>query len=304
VARQAAISTRIGSASWYEFAANLILDRPAPDTKQTLRQYLLSIQSVNFPNTPMFHTVDKAFQSDTGVTFSFHPENAEHAHANIAGLLCYVREFANPWFMRFFAEAYRQQHETSRWNPDSFEVDTAEGLELMSMLDADGEWNLLDPDFSKATTTSPVVKVSLSDIYATLYKDSDSVSTFRPVTPAVEVNSQPSISFTPRVVSAVPEVSDGSDNVSRLSDMESRMSSLEARFQSFHTGLQELKQQTQQEANQNAKSLKTIIDMLLTGQGGTYPATTNGQFTPVSQANPLAQQSFAGGPSRTAGYGS
>ena len=126
VARQAALTSKIGSASCYEFAANLILDRPAPDTRQTLRQYLLSIPSVNFPSTPMFHTVDRSFRL----------------------LLCYMRDYANPWFMRFFAPMYRTQHETSRWNPDSFEVDTAEGTELASMLEADGEWNLLDPDFS------------------------------------------------------------------------------------------------------------------------------------------------------------
>jgi hypothetical protein len=101
VARQAALTSKIGSASCYEFAANLILDRPAPDTRQTLRQYLLSIPSVNFPSTPMFHTVDRSFRSDTGITFSFHPENATHAHSLIAGLLCYMRDYANPWFMRF-----------------------------------------------------------------------------------------------------------------------------------------------------------------------------------------------------------
>lgn len=101
VARQAALTSKIGNASCYEFAANLILDRPAPDTRQTLRQYLLSIPSVNFPSTPMFHTVDRSFRSDTGITFSFHPENATHAHSLIAGLLCYMRDYANPWFMRF-----------------------------------------------------------------------------------------------------------------------------------------------------------------------------------------------------------
>jgi hypothetical protein len=73
VARQASISSCIGSASCYEFAANLILDRPAPDTQQTLRSYLLSIPSKLFPTTPMFHTVDKAFRSSTGLTFSVPP---------------------------------------------------------------------------------------------------------------------------------------------------------------------------------------------------------------------------------------
>jgi hypothetical protein len=81
VARQASLSAKIGSASCYEFAANMILDRPAPDTQETLRSYLLSIPSKNFPNTPMFHSVDMTFRSSTGITFAFHPENASHAHA-------------------------------------------------------------------------------------------------------------------------------------------------------------------------------------------------------------------------------
>ena len=310
VARQAAISARIGSASCYDFAANMILDRSAPDTKQTLRQYLLSIPSVNFPSTPMFHTVDKTFRSTSGVTFSFHPENATHAHAIIAGLLCYVREYANPWFMRFFSEPIRIQHETSKWNPDSFEVDTAEGLELSSMLEADGEWNLLEPDFSQVKETNhlnPSGPPKASETYASLYKDSDSVSTFRPVTPS-DQSVQPSSTFIPRVVSSVPrgEATQVSDSLSRMSDMDSRMSSLEDRLQSFHTGLQELKKHTQKEAEENAKSLQKIISMLLTGQGGTYPASPPGHSSLAGhQANPLDQQYPAGGSTpRAAGHGS
>ncbi len=82
----------------------------------------------------MFHSVDITFRSSTGITFAFHPENASHAHALIAVLLCYMREYANPWFMRFFAEQYRQQHLMSKWNADEFNVDTAEGREIASML--------------------------------------------------------------------------------------------------------------------------------------------------------------------------
>jgi hypothetical protein len=60
-----------------------------------------------------------------------------------------MQEYANPWFMRFFAEQYKQQHETSKWNAEEFNVDTVEGLELASMLDNDNEWNLDNPDFSQ-----------------------------------------------------------------------------------------------------------------------------------------------------------
>jgi hypothetical protein len=265
VARQASISAKIGSATCYKLAANLILDRPAPDTQETLRSYLLSIPSKNFPNTPMFHSVDMAFRSSTGITFSFHPENASHAHALIAGLLCYMREYANPWFMRFFSEQYKQQHATSKWNAEEFNVDTAEGLEIISMLENDNEWNLDNPDFSQADCTTKHTPVIASDTYMSLYQDTDSVSTFRPV--AVELNPvQPSLSVTPKVVSSIPVVSvTPSDSMSRMSDVDSRMSSLEERFHVFNLDIQKWKTQAQQESQQQSKSLQTIIDMLLTG---------------------------------------
>jgi len=230
VARQASISAKIGSASCYEFAANMILDRPAPGSQETLRSYLLSIPSKNFPTTPMFHSVDMAFRSSTGITFAFHPENATHAHALIAGLLCYMREYANPWFMRFFADQYKQQHETSKWNAEEFNVDTLEGLELASMLDTDNEWNLDNPDFSQTASkkSSPIVA---SDTYTSLYQDTDSVSTFRPAVSDEPSGAQPTLSFTPKVVSSVPTVSvTPSDSISQMSDVDSRMSSLEERF--------------------------------------------------------------------------
>ena len=50
VARQASISAKIGSASCYEFAANMILDRPAPGSQETLRSYCRSLQKTFLPH--------------------------------------------------------------------------------------------------------------------------------------------------------------------------------------------------------------------------------------------------------------
>jgi hypothetical protein len=141
-----------------------------------------------------------------------------------------MREYANPWFMRFFADQYKQQHETSKWNTEEFNVDTLEGLELASMLDTDNEWNLDNPDFSQTASkkSSPVVT---SDTYTSLYQDTDSVSTFRPAASDEPSGAQPTLSFTPKVVSSIPTVSvTPSDSISRMSDVDSRMSSLEERF--------------------------------------------------------------------------
>lgn len=49
--------------------------------------------------------------------------------------------------------------------------------------------------------------------------------------------------------------------------------------------------QAQQESQEQTRSLKTIIDMLLTGQSGTYSAQHLGQLiAPSGQANPLTEK--------------
>lgn len=151
-----------------------------------------------------------------------------------------------PMVYAVFAPMYPTQHETSCWNPDSFEVDTAEGTELASMLEADGEWNLLDPDFSQVQDTPQTKQssqpVTASEVYTSLYNDSDSVSTFRVPSFSADASSvQPSVKHTPRIVSEVPTLFTNTVP----SDTVSRMSSLEKRFQNFHTGLEELKYQAQ-----------------------------------------------------------
>jgi hypothetical protein len=310
VARQSALNSRIGSASCYDFPANLILDRPAPGTQQTLRQYLLSIPSKNFTTTPMFHSVDRTFRSSTGITFSFHPENATHAHAIVAGLLVCMQEYANPWLVRFFGEAFKQQHATSKWNEKSFEEEAVEGAELTSMLALDSEWNLLDPDFShlkpeKLAESTPAVA---SETYTSLYQDSDSVSTFKPVTPSAN-SVQASTTYMPKVVSDIPTpaiLHSHSNTISRMSDVDSRMSSLEERFNLLHTGMKEWQHKTQEEAQDNSASLAMIIDLLRTGQGGTYLAHHLGQpSAPLNHsANHPDSMMSAGGLSGSAGPGS
>jgi hypothetical protein len=195
--------------------------------------------------------------------------------------------------MRFFADQYKQQHETSKWNTEEFNVDTLEGLELASMLDTDNEWNLDNPDFSQTASkkSSPVVA---SDTYTSLYQDTDSVSTFRPAASDEPSCAQPPLSFTPKVVSSIPTVSvTPSDSISRMSDVDSRMLSLEERFNMFNLDIQKWKAQAQQESNEQSKSLKTIIGMLLTGQGGIYPAQPQGHInvTPGKANHPTKMPS-------------
>ncbi len=91
-----------------------------------------------------------------------------------------------------------------------------------------------------------------------------------------------------------------------MSDVDSRMSSLEEQFNMFNLDIQKWKAQAQQESNEQSKSLKTIKDMLLTGQGGIYPAQPQGHVnvTP-GQANHPTNMPSAGDPVKgIAGHGS
>jgi hypothetical protein len=84
------------------------------------------------------------------------------------------------------------------------------------------------------------------------------------------------------------------------------MLSLEERFNMFNIDIQKWKAQAQQESNEQSKSLKKIIDMLLTGQGGIYPAQPQGHVnvTP-GQANHPTKMSSTGDPAKgIAGHGS
>ena len=74
VARQEALNRRLAYSNSTEFATNLTLDKPEPKTGISLRQILMSITSSVYENTPVFHSIDKAWK-DGGVTFTFVPEN-------------------------------------------------------------------------------------------------------------------------------------------------------------------------------------------------------------------------------------
>ncbi len=105
--------------------------------------------------------------------------------------------------------------------------------------------------------------------FPSIYKDTDSVSTFNPVTPSDKsVAMQPSSIFTPRVVSQ-PTLSD-SDSVSKILDADSRLLPLEYNFNKFQDGIKDMKCQAKNEAQRNAKKLADILALLHTKrQGGT-----------------------------------
>ncbi len=129
VARQAALSSRLGTSQYGEMSTNLTLDRPEPKTGISLRTLLMTIPSTEFPGTPLFHTIDKQWRSDNAVIFSFLPENKSDARSMVAGIVPFLRDTADKWYLSSFSEEAKFRHRLNKWNPDTREVYSAiEGL--------------------------------------------------------------------------------------------------------------------------------------------------------------------------------
>ncbi len=144
VARQAALSARLGTSNSWEMSTNLILDCPEPKSGLTLRQQLMAIPLLEFPGTPLFHTIDKQWRSDNVVTFGFLPENEADARTLVAGLIPFLRDTADQWYLSAFTERAKLRHLSSKWDPTTRQVYTAEEGVVDDYLAEDDELNKSD----------------------------------------------------------------------------------------------------------------------------------------------------------------
>ncbi len=205
----------------------------------------MSIPSQSFPNTPLFHIVDRMWRSDNGVTFGFLPENAADAHSFCAGLIPFLRETASPWFLWAFTEEAKVNHTANKWDPKTRQFFSADEAEVEEYLADDDKINKTDePTLVKSKKKHEeyiqvnVPRVAEYESFPTMYNDNDSVSTFNPSTlTTASTSHQPSSVFTPKINShasisnnqtnallSLPMEVDEQDNakeVSKISDTES-----------------------------------------------------------------------------------
>ncbi len=144
IARQAALNSRLGSCTTWEFATNLMLDHPEPKTGRSFRDIMMAVLSQVFPGTPLFHTIDRQWRSENGVTFTFLPENDSEARSIIAGLIPFLRYTSDPWYMSMFTTEAKFRHATSKWDQVTRQVFSAEEFEIDEYLADDDEYNKTD----------------------------------------------------------------------------------------------------------------------------------------------------------------
>jgi hypothetical protein len=131
----------MGVGTTWEFTTNLLLDRPEPKSGISLRQRLMDIPSQIGLDKPLFHAINKQWRSENVVNFCFLPENETDARTTIAGLIPFLRDSYDPWYLSAFWTEVKLRHLSSRWDYSTRQVFCAEESELADFLAEDDELN-------------------------------------------------------------------------------------------------------------------------------------------------------------------
>jgi hypothetical protein len=330
ITRQSALNSRLGSSSYWEMTTNLLLDRPEPKSGISLRQIMLSIPSQVFPGTPLFHTIDKLWRSENEVVFTFLPENESDARSIVAGLIPFLTNTADPWYLNMFTQEARIRQASSKWDPETRQVFSADEFVVDEYLADDDEYNKSD----EPTAEKPIRKTNQDESNIRvhvpiiidpedspkMYQDDDSVSTFNQA-PSVKTPIAPSTTFTPIIVSNPPSLressasspkpsdvsyNDDGESISKLSDTESRIESLEQDIKhlnvAFQQALSEMQLQSQKQESHQLQHDATLAEILAILKIQKTPQEDDTVF-PSAQDNPPMQSKVTGGSSGAAGPG-
>jgi hypothetical protein len=211
LARQVALNERYSHATSYEFSTNLLLDKPCPATKLSLRQILMNIKSPKFPSCSLFHTINKSYRDPKGVTFTFVPKNeSDISHMYVASLIPYLRSI-HPWYLEQFTEAAKTRHRSSVWDAKTQQIFSIDELCIANNIYEDDDLNCTgEPMLTHPNPcTNPDIAVTVRDVNPSqsipdIHKDSDSVSTFNARPTCKPAHKSPSTPSTQSMSSTVP----------------------------------------------------------------------------------------------------
>jgi hypothetical protein len=184
VARQSAFLSRLAQGTSFEFVSNLCLDCPHPNLGTSLRQVLMEIKSTVYSEFPVFHSIDCTWRSDSNITFTFLPENESDARMYIAGLVPYLRDTQDSWFLKVFTEEARATHQNSVWDLIAKQVSSTTDVWVSNALALDDELNFTDTPTSTWFPTQAqfdIPEVAARGETPAMYRDQDSVSTSTPI---------------------------------------------------------------------------------------------------------------------------
>ena len=340
VARQAAFTSKLASATTREFSNNLLLDHKNNDSGLSLRTVLMNIKSSKYPESSVFHSIDKTYGSDNGVTFTFIPENESEGQMYMTGMIPYLRDAVGEWYLNAFTVEAIETHADSTWDPVTKQISSTTDAWVKNSLALDEEFNYTEfPMENPIIFDIPVFSHQSKDV-SPLVRDHDSVSTFHSKYSTAseaqsdeemeepdqgcKIQANQSDDTQTKIVSVETIViSNQEPEVSGISDTDSRMSLLQNQINAitsnFTVALEKLASQASaQDENQRImfeqqKELSLLLRGMMrpnTNQGlvliSTETSTTEeGQLSsPTSQVNHLPCSDIVGDSTRAAGPGS
>jgi predicted kinase len=206
VACQVALNERYAHATSYKFSTNLLINKPCPATRLSLHQVLMNIKSPKFPSCSLFHTIDKSYRDQTGVTFMFVPKNESDGRMYVAGLIPYLRSI-HPWYLDQFTEAAKNRHRSSVWDANTQQIFSVDKLCIANNIYEDDNLNCTgESTLTRPTIANPDIAVRIREVQPSqstpdIYRESDSVCTFNP--PRRKPTRQPNTS-SPTVLPYLP----------------------------------------------------------------------------------------------------
>jgi hypothetical protein len=121
----------------------------------------------------------------------FLPENEADSRSVVAGVILFLQATADVWFLTAFTEEAKIHHlYINKWDSKTHQIFSTEEVEQQ---ETHIEFN--------------IPQVADSKTFPTMYNDQDSVSTFNPKQPYDAVSLQPSMAFTPKVISQTSSTS-------------------------------------------------------------------------------------------------
>jgi hypothetical protein len=176
VTRQAAFLAKMGTGTSWEFSQSLLLDHVFKETELSLREIIMQIKSSRFPGHPVFHAVDPTWGSDNSVNFNFHPENEAEARMYIAGLVPYIRDMRGEHYLKLFSSEAIDRHMDSVFDETTKQIYSNTDIWVNNSLALDEKCNFTDVPVASFSNPHPFANESPTP---TVYRDTDSVSTFR-----------------------------------------------------------------------------------------------------------------------------
>lgn len=105
-----------------------------PKQVYPVARFMMELKSKASLTSSLFHSIDKQWRSENTVVFTFLPENKPNARTVVFGFIPIIRDENKEWYLKLFTNKASLRHSSSKWDPETRQVYSAEENELANFL--------------------------------------------------------------------------------------------------------------------------------------------------------------------------